>query len=157
MKKVLTLSLLFLTFNLFSETLTGKVIKISDGDTITVLIENNQSIKIRLYGIDAPEKRQDFGQKAKQFISNLIFDKKVKVDIKNKDRYGRSVALVYLDSLSVNESMIENGYAWVYIQYCKEPYLTKWLRLQAIVKQQKRGLWSGYDYIAPWEFRKMRG
>jgi len=88
----------------------GKVVGISDGATITVLRDTKQ-YKIRLYGIDTPEKKQDFGQKAKQFTSDLVYRQKVTVIPKDKDRYGRTVGLVYIDNKCLNEELIINGLA----------------------------------------------
>ncbi|MDO9567244.1 MAG: thermonuclease family protein [Candidatus Desulfaltia sp.] len=130
----------------------GKVVGISDGDTITVL-HNNTGEKIRLYGIDTPEKRQDFGNKAKQFTSNMVFGKDVEVESVTKDRYGRTVGLVYINDQSLNEELVRAGFAWVYIQYCKKAICAEWCRLEAAAKANKIGLWSHSNPIPPWEFR----
>ena len=111
----------------------GKVVGISDGDTITVS-HNNRGEKIRLYGIDTPEKRQDFGNKAKQFTSNMVFGKSVEVEPVTKDRYGRTVGLVYINGQCLNEELVRAGFAWVYIKYCKKAICTDWHRLEAAVK-----------------------
>jgi|LGVF01.1.fsa_nt_gb endonuclease YncB( thermonuclease family) len=100
----------------------GKVVGISDGDTITVL-HNNRGEKVRLYGIDTPEKRQDFGNKAKQFTSNMVFGKHVEVESVTKDRYGRTVGLIYINGQCLNEELIRTGFAWVYIKLLQEGYL----------------------------------
>jgi len=130
----------------------GKVVGISDGDTITVL-HNNTGEKVRLYGIDTPEKRQDFGNKAKQFTSNMVFGKSVEVESVTKDRYGRTVGLVYINDQCLNEELVRAGFAWVYIQYCKKAICSDWSRLEAATKANKIGLWSHSNQIPPWEFR----
>ena len=130
----------------------GKVVGISDGDTITVL-HNNRGEKVRLYGIDTPEKRQDFGNKAKQFTSNMVFGKSVEVEPVTKDRYGRTVGLVYINGQCLNEELIRAGFAWVYIQYCKKAICTDWRRLEATAKTNKNGLWSHTNPMPPWEHR----
>ena len=135
----------------------GKVVGISDGDTITVL-HNNRGEKVRLYGIDTPEKRQDFGNKAKQFTSNMVFGKYVEVESVTKDRYGRTVGLVYINGQCLNEELVRAGFAWVYIKYCKKAICADWSRIEAAAKVNKTGLWS-HNPIPPWEFRhgKSRG
>ena len=105
----------------------GKVISIADGDTITVLQDNKQ-YKIRLYGIDTPEKKQDFGQKAKQFTSDMVFKQYVKVVSYDIDRYGRTVGMVYIGQKCLNEELIRSGLAWVYKKYCSESFCKQWSR-----------------------------
>ena len=93
---------LVLVNTLFADTLTGKVISIADGDTVTI-INNNQQTKIRLAEIDTPEKNQPHGKKAKKALSNLIFNKEVEVEIVTIDRYGRTVGIIFLDNQNVNK------------------------------------------------------
>lgn len=100
----------------------GKVVGIADGDTITVL-ENRTQYKIRLFGVDCPEKSQDFGNRAKQFTSDLVFGKMVQVISEDIDRYGRTVGMLMIDGKCLNEEIVKAGYAWVYNQYCKKPYV----------------------------------
>lgn len=152
MKKALIyLVILFCFGSLFSEIVKGKVISVKDGDTIEILYQG-QPLKIRLYAIDAPEKDQDFGSKAKQFTSQLAFSKLVKADIKNKDMYGRSVAEVFLpNGKSLNQELLKNGYAWHYKEYNKKEKLSE---LENTARDKRLGLWAGKDPQAPWEFRK---
>lgn len=131
----------------------GKVVGIADGDTITVLQDRTQ-YKIRLYGIDCPESHQDFGTRAKQFTSDLVFGKEVLVVQKDMDRYGRVVGMVYLGDACANEEIIRNGLAWVYHQYCKEPVCSNWTEIQTQAKNEKIGLWSHPNAVPPWEFRR---
>lgn len=131
----------------------AKVIGIIDGDTIEVL-ENNRPIRIRLAEIDCPESHQDFGQKAKTFTSELVFDKDVKVLVKDIDRYGRTVAEIILpDGRSLNRELISAGLAWWYQRYSSDQSLNE---LQSQAKSAKRGLWSSDNPIPPWDFRHSR-
>jgi len=131
----------------------GKVVEISDGDTITVL-HDGKSERIRLYGIDTPEKRQAFGKKAKQFTSSMVYGKTVEVETKDTDRYGRTVALVYVNGESLNEALVKDGYAWVYRRYCKEFFCKDWLSLESAARDGKVGLWSEPNHVPPWDFRQ---
>lgn len=133
----------------------GKVIGVADGDTITVL-RDKQPQKIRLYGIDCPEKRQPFGNSAKHFTSQLVFGKLVEVEPVATDRYGRTVAFVQVENVLLNEALISEGMAWVFPRYCRDAVCDKWLSLQALAKIGKQGLWQDSNVTPPWEFRKQR-
>jgi micrococcal nuclease len=130
----------------------GMVVGVSDGDTITVL-HDGKGVKIRLYGIDTPERRQSFGKAAKQFTSIMVYGKTVEVKTKDTDRYGRSVALVSVGGKSLNEALIKNGYAWVYRRYCREAFCKDWLNLETIARCGKVSLWSESNPMPPWDFR----
>jgi endonuclease YncB( thermonuclease family) len=146
--------ILFLVAAAYSETvITGKVVGVSDGDTITVLQDRAQ-YKIRLYGIDCPEFHQDFGTRAKQFTSDLVFRKVVRVVQKDMDRYGRVVGLVYAGDLCLNEEIVRSGFAWVYLRYCKEPVCQKWKDIENRARENRVGLWSHPDPIPPWNYRR---
>jgi len=134
------------------DTAYGKVVGISDGDTFTILLNGNVQEKIRLHGIDAPEKRQDFGQVAKSKLSALIFSQRVVVKRTDRDRYGRTIALVY-DSLNrcINEEMIRTGFAWHYLKYDTN---TAWNRLEFEARTAKKGLWIQSNATPPWDWRK---
>ncbi len=136
-----------------AETLYGRVVGVSDGDTITVLVEKEKRpIKVRLAEIDTPESKQPWGRKAKEALSRLVFGKNVRVETQTTDRYKRAVAHVYRDDLWVNAKMVEDGHAWVYRHYSKNPTL---LRLEAEARAAKRGLWSlpESERMPPWEWR----
>jgi endonuclease YncB( thermonuclease family) len=105
-----------------------------------------------LYGIDAPEKAQDFGQAAKKHLSGLIFDKEVKVDVTDIDRYGRSIGKVYLDDKYINLEMVKAGMAWHYVQYAKHDKDLQEAEVSA--RENKFGLWSQPEPLEPWKFRK---
>lgn len=168
MKKILSVLLLcpILSFaGNYVDTYMCKVVGISDGDTITCLTEEKEQVKIRLYQIDAPEKGQDFGNKSKEYLSNLIFNKTVQVINYGKDRYGRTLSTIMLQTspvkekysdceiihrIDVNITMIYEGMAWYY-PFAKKNDIYKQAEEKA--RANKVGLWS-QKAIAPWEFRK---
>jgi len=132
----------------------GHVTGITDGDTFTLLTKEKNQIKIRLYGIDCPEKKQDFGQAAKQELSILIFNKDVLARKKDIDRYGRTVAIVYdKNNTCINEVMLESGLAWHYLKYDTNP---AWEQMQNEARKNKTGLWVQPNPVAPWEWRAMK-
>ena len=147
------LCLLLMTATAHAGDIVGEVIGIADGDTITVLQSRTQ-YKIRLYGIDTPEKSQAFGNKAKRFLSGLVYRKKVRVVEEDVDRYGRIVGSVYLGSTFVNEEMVKSGYAWVYRKYCKRSFCPDWLGMEREARERGLGLWKDKDPIPPWDFRR---
>lgn len=142
---------LFLVLPFYSEEWSGKVIAVKDGDTIEILV-NTLPIRVRLYGIDCPEKSQAFGQRARQFTSDLIFGKIVKVKVKDTDRYGRSVGEVILpDGRILNYELVKAGLAWWYRQFSKDPLLKKY---EDDARSKGLGLWADPDPKAPWDFRR---
>lgn len=143
--------LLFFSASLFAEPITGKVISISDGDTITIMDSSKTQHKIRLEHIDTPEKKQAFGTKAKQYLSSMIFGKNVKVEIKEKDRYGRYIGTVFLEKKNINLEMIKAGLAWHYKKYSKDKTFAA---AEALARKKKTGLWNDKKPIPPWEFRR---
>ena len=140
------LAILVIACPLFA--LSGKVIKVSDGDTITVL-QGKQQVKVRLYGIDAPELKQPYGKKSKQFLANLIAGEVVEVEENGKDRYKRTIGTIYLDDKDINAQMVENGYAWAYRKFSK-----KYAPQESGAKYQKLGLWRDEEPVPPWEWRR---
>lgn len=111
---------LFLAFNisiLQAATLTGRVVGVSDGDTITVIDNTNTQFKIRLAGIDAPEKKQAFGQVSKKALSDLVFGKQVNVEYDKQDRYGRTIGKVLVNGTDANLEQVKQGLAWFYRKY----------------------------------------
>ncbi len=132
----------------------GQVVGITDGDTLTVLKDGHDQVKIRLYGIDTPEKGQPWGTRAKQKLSELAYDRLVEVDALDVDRYGRTVARVFVDGVEVAPELIQAGLAWVYTRYCKLPVCEDWERFQEEARGAGVGLWSEGNQVAPWEWRK---
>ena len=140
MKSLFLLSLLFLSLSLFSAEIIGKVVGVSDGDTITVSDNLDKGkFRIRLNKIDAPEKKQAFGNKAKQYLSSLIFGKQVSVRFKEIDRYGRVLGVIYCDGAEINLVMVQNGYAWHYSYYDKTP---AYIQAEKQARADKKGLWG---------------
>lgn len=133
--------------------LSGKVVGISDGDTITVL-QGRRQIKIRLYGIDCPESSQEYGRKAEKFTSSSVFGKNVEVNILDFDEYGRGVGVVHVGATTVNEALLKNGYAWLYTKYCKQSFCGEWKKLERQAASKRVGLWAGKNPMPPWEWRK---
>jgi endonuclease YncB( thermonuclease family) len=149
-------SFLFAFVDAKAEVLIGKVIGITDGDTITVIDSDKTEHKIRLMGIDAPEKKQDFGNESKKALSNYIYQKEVTVEYKKQDRYKRKVGKVILDKQDICLQMINDGLAWHYKDYEKEQSkkdrdLYRQAELKA--REAKIGLWQNNKVIEPSAFR----
>jgi endonuclease YncB( thermonuclease family) len=131
---------------------TGKVVGISDGDTISVLREG-KAVKVRLHGVDTPEKAQAFGTQARKLTGDLAFQQVVTVVIRDTDRYGRGVGEVLLpDGRSLNQELVKAGMAWWYRQYA--PNDTTLAQLEAEAHAARRGLWADTHPGPPWEWRK---
>ena len=146
MKSILLLAILYASLFAF----VGKVVSIHDGDTITVL-QNKQKIKVRLFGIDAPEKKQDYGQRSKQFLASLIAGQIVEVEPKGKDRYKRTLGVIHFKGQDINAQMVLNGYAWAYVKYSR-----MYVDHEKLARENKRGLWQSNDPTPPWQWRKGR-
>ncbi|SFS49173.1 thermonuclease family protein [Sphingobacterium wenxiniae] len=136
-----------------SQTIKGKVIRIADGDTITLLDSTNNKIRIRLYGIDCPENGQDFSNVAKKFTSEMCFQKHVCVDVKDIDRYGRTVGIVWSDSTNVNLELLREGLAWHYKHFDKSE---EFAQAEHLARVYKKGLWVQGNAKPPWEYRRVR-
>jgi endonuclease YncB( thermonuclease family) len=142
MRIVLLLSFLFFVHVLLhAQSYTGKVVKVADGDTFTVLLGNNQKKRIRLHGVDCPEKGQDYGNVAKEYISNLIAGKSVIILPTKKD------------TTNINESLLRTGLAWHYKQYDNTPH---WADLEHQAKYHHRKIWSAPNPTPPWQWRKRK-
>jgi endonuclease YncB( thermonuclease family) len=159
-KIIITLFLLSLFSNAtLAETIVGRVVSVADGDTITVLDSTNTQYKIRLSGIDAPEKKQAFGNVSKKSLSDLIYDKEVHIEWHKQDRYGRIVGKVSINGLDANLEQIKRGLSWFYKKYQNELLLDDrlaYLHAQESAEAKKIGLWVDKEPIAPWDFRKQR-
>ena len=137
-------------------TFEGRVVGVSDGDTITVLDSTNTQHKVRLSGIDAPEKKQAFGQRSKESLSDLVFDKPVTVDTDKQDRYGRKVGKVLVNGQDANLEQIRRGMAWHYKAYEREqPAIDRRAYSDAEdgAKDARRGFWADAEPVPPWDFR----
>lgn len=130
--------------------LTGRVVGVADGDTVTMLVGGRQ-VRVRLHGIDAPERTQDFSDRAKRFLSDRVFDRNIEVEVMDIDRYGRSVGVVQVagNAKSVNEELVEQGLAWAYRRYS-----TAYVEDESEARRARRGLWSLPNPQPPWDFRR---
>lgn len=132
---------------------TGKVVGVLDGDTIEVLHDGHAE-RVRLNGIDCPEKGQPFGKKAKQFTSTMVFGKEVDIQVLGFDRYGRTIGDVMLgDGRNLNRELVRAGFAWWYRKYSKDFTLGD---LEDEARLAKQGLWADPNPVPPWEWRKAR-
>lgn len=132
--------------------LSGRIVSVHDGDTVT-LLSGKRQYRIRLDGIDCPEKGQAYGDKARQEMASLVFGRDVAVSVSGKDRYGRYLGAIRLGGLDVNAEMVKTGFAWHYKQYSKSLELA---RLEAGARAARIGLWADPDPVPPWEWRKRR-
>jgi endonuclease YncB( thermonuclease family) len=160
MKKVaLAAAMLLAVFvcDALAATLAGRVVGVSDGDTVTVLTAENRQFKIRLSGIDAPEKKQPFGAHAKETLARQLFGHPVVVEWSKTDRYGRIVGKIEVDGVDANLEQIREGSAWVYTQYLRElPVEDRKLYLEAErqARAEHRGLWHDAQPEPPWQWRR---
>jgi endonuclease YncB( thermonuclease family) len=157
LSRIYVIALLSFCFSLEAATLQGKVVSVADGDTITVLDSQKTQHKIRLQGIDAPERAQAFGNKSKQSLHEMVHGKQVTVDYQKKDKYGRVVGKILLNNTDVCLEQLKRGMAWHYKQYAneqpKEDRETYSLAEQQ-AKTELKGLWKDKQPVPPWEFRK---
>lgn len=126
------------------------VVGVSDGDTIKLRCGTENEEKIRLLQLDAPEKKQAFGTKAKQALSDRIFGKQVNLERGNTDRYGRTLGRITLDGSDINLEMVSSGYAWRFRKYLTDESC---LAIEADAQVHRRGLWADASPVPPWEFR----
>jgi micrococcal nuclease len=149
-------------------TVEGTVVKVTDGDTIKVETPEGTMLKVRLYGIDAPEtekinrrtgliskKGQSYGEEAYRALESKVFGKKVKVDIIDIDRYKRMVGIVSLGNRNINIDMVKEGWAWAYKEYLDRPYASEYLDAENEARAKRLGLWQQRNPTPPWEFRKI--
>jgi endonuclease YncB( thermonuclease family) len=132
------------------------VVGVTDGDTITILDADREQHKVRLAGIDAPEKRQPFGQRSKEHLSDLVFGKDVTLLCGKVDRYGRDICVVYIGGKDANLAQVEAGLAWWYRKYAKEQTAQQRFDYEAAetsAKAGRRGLWADAGAVPPWEWR----
>ncbi len=130
----------------------GKIVGITDGDTLTVLRDLEQ-IKVRLAEIDTPEKAQPYGQRAKQSLSDMCFGRQARIEDKGHDRYGRTIGRVWCAGVDANAKQVQWGMAWVYDRYVTDRSL---YALQDDARAARRGLWADADPVRPWEWRKAK-
>jgi endonuclease YncB( thermonuclease family) len=153
----LTTAALLCAWSVSAETVSGRVVSIADGDTVTVLDSSNTQWKIRLMGIDAPEKRMPFGQKSKEHLSDLVFNKQVTVDYSKQDRYGRTVGKIIVNGIDANLEQVKDGMAWHYEQYQKEQSPDEresYAEAEEQAMAGRKGLWVDAEPTPPWDWRK---
>jgi micrococcal nuclease len=164
-KWLIALCSLVFSLSLSAAEIIGKVIAVSDGDTITVLAPGDRPTKVRLAGIDAPERAQPFGQKSRQHLADLVFGKEVRVSVVDKDRYGRIVGIVYVPKpipngeiiIDVDLAQIESGHAWAYRDYLRGLPAGKagrYVAAEKDAKEKRQGLWTDKSPEPPWQYRK---
>lgn len=145
-----TLAALCVSSHLAAQEVTGRVVGVHDGDTLTLLTAEKKQVQVRLADIDAPELGQPFGQAAKRELSTLCFNQRAKVQTRTTDLYGRTVGVVSCEGRDVSRVMVEHGMAWAYRMYLKRPEL---LNIESGAKASHTGLWAS-PAVPPWEFRK---
>ena len=151
MKRLLLIFTLF-PILLSAHTLKGKIVRVSDGDTVVVLDSTNTQHRVRLDGIDCPEKGQAFGKKATDFVKNITSKSEfVTIVWKKKDRYGRILGYLIVDEVNVNKELLRNGLAWHYKHFNKDKELAD---LEQQAKDKKLNIWSESNPIEPYYWRK---
>jgi endonuclease YncB( thermonuclease family) len=159
MKILITLIAILSSISINAKELLGLVIKVTDGDTITILNTNKEQFKIRLSGIDAPESTQAFGNVSKQSLSELVAGKVVTVDYNKRDKYGRIIGKVLLEDNDINLEQVKRGLAWHYKQYEREQDIEDrsfYAQEEYLARKDRLGLWNDKNPIAPWEYRKIK-
>ena len=152
---VIFLSFLFASPVFAQSVLEGQVVHVADGDTIAILTPDRSRYRIRLYGIDAPERKMPFGRKSGEALARLVAGENVRVVPMYTDDYGRIVGLVENgDETEVNREMVKNGWAWVYTHFCKADFCREWKIYERQARERKKGLWRGKNPQPPWEWRR---
>jgi endonuclease YncB( thermonuclease family) len=174
MKKILlSIFLLLFTLPAFAKeptrSIDGIVSKISDGDTIHVTDSLGTKVKVRFYGIDAPETEkgnkktgkiskqgQPYGEEAYRALQSKLERHRVRLDVMDTDRYGRTVSIVWLGSRNINLEMVQEGWAWAYTQYLDRPHASEYIQAEEQARKARKGLWQQSNPQPPWEFRKLQ-
>ena len=138
---------------LASDIVSGRVIKVLDGDSMVVRTPHSM-MEVRLYGIDSPEYGQPYSAAAKKFVKNLTGGHSVTLKPLYKDSYGRTVAVVQVGTSIVNEKLVVNGLAWVYDRYCRKKICESWRKSQERAKDERRGLWAAPNPLPPWVYKR---
>ena len=128
-----------------------RVVGVSDGDTLTALGAGHERLKCRLYGIDAPEKKQAFGQASKLSLSELSYGRTATIRIVGRDRYGRAICKIAVGGVDVNKEQIARGMAWMYRRYANDPTYSD---AEVKAKSRRVGIWRDTQPVPPWDFRR---
>jgi endonuclease YncB( thermonuclease family) len=137
--------------------ISGRVVAVGDGDSITVVDAARREHRVRFFAIDAPELNQAFGKQSKQHLSDLVYGKTVTIEVHGRDRYERAVGKVTLDGLDINLEQIRSGFAWHYRQFENQqsgPDRVAYRDAETAAREASRGLWADPDPTPPWKFRK---
>ena len=152
MRRILITILIMFPLLLSAQILKGRVVGITDGDTFTLLVNGNEQVKIRIDGIDAPEKKQDFGNRAREYLSGMIWGKELTVTVTKKDKWKRSIGKVSTPEIQdVGLEMIKAGFAWQYREYNND---ASYAEAERQARESKKGLWLDKNPIRPQDFRK---
>jgi micrococcal nuclease len=139
------------------EVLEGTVVRVMDGDTIEVLDDRKDPLRVRLLGIDAPESRQPFGKVARQVLRDRVILQRVKVLVQDRDRYGRLLGKVTLEGIDINLELVREGLAWHYVHFANNQFpgdARLYAQAEREARTERRGIWKQSDAQAPWEWRK---
>ncbi len=142
-----------------AESLRGEVVALADGDTITVLDSNKQQHKVRIAGIDAPEKRQPHGQSSKDSLASMVFRQQVTILWSKRDRYGRVIGKVVVGGRDAGLEQVSRGMAWHYKAYMREQSSAdqeRYAQAEQEARTRTRGLWKDANPVAPWDYRHRR-
>ncbi|UQZ90899.1 hypothetical protein C4J81_17450 [Deltaproteobacteria bacterium Smac51] len=135
--------------------ISGRVVKVHDGDTFTMIDSGDQKIKVRLFGIDAPELDQAHGRESRRYLRELLEGHEVRVESRGFDQYDRLLGLIYRpDGHSITQDLVESGQVWVYENYCDIDYCAQLRQAQKEAKSARRGLWGDENPLAPWKYRR---
>ncbi|HCM3757163.1 TPA: thermonuclease family protein [Salmonella enterica subsp. enterica serovar London] len=151
----LILLLLLILAPAVQATLTGRGVRVIDGDTVVVLTAPATEVRIRLAGIDAPEKGQPFRQRARQFLASRVAGRVVEISGDSRDRYGRTLGTLWADGRDINAELVCSGMAWAYRVRSPEPN-PAYLQCENTAREQKKGLWQEASPVPPWQWRKQR-
>lgn len=156
---IATLMLLLSIAEVRAETMTGEVVGISDGDSITVIDSQNSEYKVRLRGIDAPEKGQPFWKVSKTSLSEMLYGKTIQVEWTKTDRYKRLIGKIRINDTDANLEQLKRGYAWHYKAFAREQppeEAEEYGATEKVAKSYRIGLWSDMNPVPPWEWRKYK-
>ncbi len=156
---------LFCQLSTYAATISGTVVRVVDGDTFHFLpdqpvsgvkVHKNSTVTVRMRGIDAPERDQPYGVEAAEHLRNLILQQKIRLEIKDIDRYGRIVGYVWYNGKNINLEQVQAGYAWAYTEFLDRPYASEFYKAEQQARAERRGLWQQRNPVPPWEWRKIK-
>jgi micrococcal nuclease len=150
---MLLLGTVFLVTPAAAQTVSGKVVGVSDGDSLTLLVQGNRQIKVRLEGIDAPETGQEFSRNSKEGLSRLVFGREISLRVTGKDRYERTLGVVFVGGVNANLALVRQGLAWHYKKYSDDQELAQ---AEIDARASRSGLWAGFEPMPPWEYRALK-